>query len=722
MSDYYVDATLGDDEGTGEIGDPWQTITKVNSVAFSQDDIVHFKRDEIWSGTELWCDNSGIDGHYITYQDYGSGGLPIIKNPGSSLERDIRITADYVKIRYLDLQDNHEACVYIQSGGDHNIVEYCEMSNGGAGVYSLGEYTMVRYNYIHDLLMVVNTEGGDDDYGATGVWLRKSYSEAHHNLIENCVQDSYDYGKDGGAFEVFMSQDVTDIKIHHNWMYNCAGLIEVAGGYTLTNCSIYYNVWIDGWSTMLYANPPVVNFQFYNNTCIDTITTSDYSYIGFGGAGSSEFKFKNNIFFLLGSWSYVCNSTGEGWSWTHDHNCYYGNYGNLGFTLGTGEMESDPKLVDVKGAGGELIAESFEGAGYENDWDETEGVGSIVDPDSADVTPPTGGGSQILKIQKISPNFDARAEYDTDSDNSITTTTFYVQITAEGIINAEKIYLFRGVNSSWQVPVSLYLYQESDNLYFQFRLYNDGDDNWYNSDNPINLDTWYKIDVEYDTVAETWAWEVDDVPQDSGTLTGTYRNGPRYFYLGDASYAKTLTAYFDLVSIDIGTGYTGDVDDFHLQSDSPCRNAGVDVGLTEDYDGVSVPQETNPCIGAFEFLLGGAGYSVEAKNAMLNALGGLAVYASLHDDDPGATGENELSGGDPSYVRKAIGWNPATGGVIDSSNQPVFDIPTGKTIKHMGLWSAITGGTFYLSAPIVNEAFASQGTHVLTDGDLDLNA
>ena len=42
--------------------------------------------------------------------------------------------------------------------------------------------------------------------------------------------------------------------------------------------------------------------------------------------------------------------------------------------------------------------------------------------------------------------------------------------------------------------------------------------------------------------------------------------------------------------------------DFHLAADSPCRNVGIDVGLSEDYDGVSVPQETNPAIGAFEFI------------------------------------------------------------------------------------------------------------------------
>lgn len=42
--------------------------------------------------------------------------------------------------------------------------------------------------------------------------------------------------------------------------------------------------------------------------------------------------------------------------------------------------------------------------------------------------------------------------------------------------------------------------------------------------------------------------------------------------------------------------------DFHLQSGSPCRDAGLDVSLTVDLDGVAIPQETNPAIGAFEYV------------------------------------------------------------------------------------------------------------------------
>ncbi len=40
--------------------------------------------------------------------------------------------------------------------------------------------------------------------------------------------------------------------------------------------------------------------------------------------------------------------------------------------------------------------------------------------------------------------------------------------------------------------------------------------------------------------------------------------------------------------------------DFHLQSSSPCINAGVDIGFTADYSGNTVPAGSDPDIGAYE--------------------------------------------------------------------------------------------------------------------------
>ena len=115
-------------------------------------------------------------------------------------------------------------------------------------------------------------------------------------------------------------------------------------------------------------------------------------------------------------------------------------------------------------------------------------------------------------------------------------------------------------------------------------------------------------------------------------------------------------------------------------------------------------------------------YSILAKNAMLNALGALAIYVSLHDGDPGESGTAEISGGSPAYARKSVTWNAANSGSMDDSNAPVFDVPAGKTVKYVGFWSALTTGTFYGSAAVTNEVFAAQGTYTLTDADLDLNA
>ena len=108
-----------------------------------------------------------------------------------------------------------------------------------------------------------------------------------------------------------------------------------------------------------------------------------------------------------------------------------------------------------------------------------------------------------------------------------------------------------------------------------------------------------------------------------------------------------------------------------------------------------------------------------AKNAMLDHLASLVSHVSLHTADPGGTGANEASGGSPAYARQSITWNAAAAGALDSSNQPVFDVPAG-TYTHVGFWSASTGGTNYGDADIADETFAGQGTYTVTDADVTI--
>jgi hypothetical protein len=114
--------------------------------------------------------------------------------------------------------------------------------------------------------------------------------------------------------------------------------------------------------------------------------------------------------------------------------------------------------------------------------------------------------------------------------------------------------------------------------------------------------------------------------------------------------------------------------------------------------------------------------SNNGKHVMLDALASAAGYVSLHTADPGTTGASEVTGGSPAYARKAQTWNAASGGALDNSNAPVFDVPAGTTVTHFGLWSAASAGTFYGgNALSASEAFAAQGTYTLTDCDVTLN-
>ncbi len=105
-------------------------------------------------------------------------------------------------------------------------------------------------------------------------------------------------------------------------------------------------------------------------------------------------------------------------------------------------------------------------------------------------------------------------------------------------------------------------------------------------------------------------------------------------------------------------------------------------------------------------------------NSMLDHIGTEGLYLSLHTDDPAGDGAHEVTGGTPAYIRKAVTWGAANAKSMAASNQPVFDVPAGTTVKFVGLWSAESNGTFYGSCAVTNEAFAGQGTYTLTSTTL----
>lgn len=103
------------------------------------------------------------------------------------------------------------------------------------------------------------------------------------------------------------------------------------------------------------------------------------------------------------------------------------------------------------------------------------------------------------------------------------------------------------------------------------------------------------------------------------------------------------------------------------------------------------------------------------------------VYGALHDDAPGETGANELSGG--SYARQTIAFGAASGGTASNSAQEEWDL-TGVTsgeVLFVGLFDALTVGNFLWSVPLGGTPFtftlatstevATSYDHTLADDD-----
>jgi hypothetical protein len=241
-------------------------------------------------------------------------------------------------------------------------------------------------SYIHDLHLVTNTSGGDDDYGAVGLMMRGSDNEIAFNVITHCIGESYDYGVDGGVVEFFGSGDVDQASnnyFHHNWLENNEGVVMMGAR---NNAAFFdnvfaYNVMInnarmilahtdDGWA----AN--VRRLQFYNNTVYENraewvLASARRSrpLIDFSDrANDDTLVMRNNIFYLDGVPRFMNDPT-----MTHDHNLYYVRNGDFNVRLDSTEMEADPRFANVGGRAFELMASSPAidagvGAGFSSDY------------------------------------------------------------------------------------------------------------------------------------------------------------------------------------------------------------------------------------------------------------------------------------------------------------------------------------------------------------------
>ena len=102
--------------------------------------------------------------------------------------------------------------------------------------------------------------------------------------------------------------------------------------------------------------------------------------------------------------------------------------------------------------------------------------------------------------------------------------------------------------------------------------------------------------------------------------------------------------------------------DFHLQSGSPCRDAGTDVGVQRDYEGTLIPQGIAPDVGAYEYSSGSPPpppppESLQAEASASPASGEVPLTVQF---------QGSASGGSPPY---SYLWQ-SDGGLTSTAQNP----------------------------------------------------
>jgi hypothetical protein len=387
-TDYYVDGAAGSDEATGTSSSTaWKTLGKVNSRQLRPGDVVAFKRGGTYPG-KLIVRQSGTAQSPIQFTAYGSGALPVLDAGGSGTSPPfvVHVTsgASYVVIDGLQIQNVVNAGVTFDVGSQHNVVRNCEITNTGAGVNSFDAYNTITGNYIHDLRLIVNDDAPDNDYGAMGVNLTDAnHNEISYNRMVRCRAPSIDYGYDGGAVEFWRSS--SNVTIHHNWVEECDGFVEMGGdrSVTISNITLSYNVIVNGHSNTAsvihvsgsYGVGVLSGVKFENNT-FHPHPSNQKAAIWFSADPSgADVSYRNNLF-VLNPGQAIAMSGRTGFA--HDHNLFWrtdGSTRRLGLSLDVTEVLANPRLAnrsarDLHLQAGSPAIQAGTSLGHANDFDD----------------------------------------------------------------------------------------------------------------------------------------------------------------------------------------------------------------------------------------------------------------------------------------------------------------------------------------------------------------
>jgi Calcineurin-like phosphoesterase len=374
---YYVDSAAGNDSNNGTSpNSAWRTLGKAGTAPLTAGDQLLFKRGGTWSGT-LTVSKVGTPEKPIVVGAYGSGALPMVC---------LSITGSRIIVTQLHANNCSWAGIRLATNATFNRIDTNLITGNVAGVHvnsGSSDNTIVGNTIRDNNRMSVLTQGGDDDSGAFGVLLNGDRNEVMNNLISGSDTFSYDYGRDGGAVEIYGGQGN---HVHHNMAIDNDAFTELGNSRSRDN-TFAYNVVRSSLAQSIFVVTrggnsgygPVANTRLLNNSVFLTGSSSQ-GFVCHAGCNTSVLHMRNNIIHAVMKAGYADGAIDE------DYGVYSG--GQVQFSRGPNSVVTNPMFANP--AAGDLHLTAASPA-----VDTAVNAGYSVDLDGAHV-PHDGNGDGVI--------------------------------------------------------------------------------------------------------------------------------------------------------------------------------------------------------------------------------------------------------------------------------------------------------------------------------------
>lgn len=195
----------------------------------------------------------------------------------------ILIEGSFIEVHDITIK-GWKAGILLSETSNSNLVSWNYVTKNRIGISVEGFNQTISYNVVgNNDIMMSDTLGTDDDYGAQGILLSSNASEIKYNAIYNNIALSADYGTDGSAIEIYGAYNNV---IHHNVAINNDVFTELGHESTITNYkfnnSYFKNVGYNNYGTpvaVIHGQSnygPVHQTNIYNNIFFKTKEPEEY--------------------------------------------------------------------------------------------------------------------------------------------------------------------------------------------------------------------------------------------------------------------------------------------------------------------------------------------------------------------------------------------------------------------------------------------------------------